>query len=198
MIVNETLARSLWPGQDALGKMVTQDGGRRVIGVVGNVHHGGPERSGGSEMYLPMRQTLGYATMKLVVRTTLPTANLAAGLREALRPLDPNLPVTEFQSLQNLVDKVVSPRRFLVMLLSGFAGFVTRFAGGLPADLLLRESAHKGNWNTSGLGGKPMVGATRGSRKNTVARGRRGRVGNSRVICNKQVDYVSTFWDDSD
>jgi predicted permease len=128
VIVNETLARTLWPGQEAVGKMVTQDGGRRVIGVVGNVHHGGPERSGGSEMYLPMRQTLDYHAMKLVVRTALSPENLAAGLREALRRLDPNLPVTEFQTLQNLVDKVVSPRRFLVTLLSAFAGFALLLA----------------------------------------------------------------------
>jgi ABC-type antimicrobial peptide transport system permease subunit len=45
-----------------------------------------------------------------------------------LRPLDPNLPVTEFQTLQGLVDKVVSPRRFLVILLSGFAGFALLLA----------------------------------------------------------------------
>ena len=46
VMVNETLARTLWPGQDAVGQMVTQDGGRRVVGVVADVHHGGPERSG--------------------------------------------------------------------------------------------------------------------------------------------------------
>jgi predicted permease len=128
VMVNETLARTLWPRQDPLGQMMTQDGGRRVVGVVGDVHHGGPERSGGSEMYLPMRQTGDYAAMKLVVRTTLPPDSLAAGIRTALRPLDPNLPVSEFQTLQGLVDKVMSPRRFLVILLSGFAGFALLLA----------------------------------------------------------------------
>ncbi len=127
-MVNETLARTLWPGQDAVGQMLTQDGGRRVVGVVGDVHHGGPESLGGSEMYLPMRQTGDYAAMRLVVRTALPPDSLAAGIRTALRPLDPNLPVTDFQTLQGLVDKVVSPRRFLVMLLSGFAGFALLLA----------------------------------------------------------------------
>ena len=57
VMVNESLARTLWPGQNAVGQMVTQDGGRKVVGVVADVHHGGPESSGGSEMYLPMRQT---------------------------------------------------------------------------------------------------------------------------------------------
>jgi hypothetical protein len=78
VMINETLARTLWPGQDAVGKMMTQDGGRRVIGAVADVHHGGPERSGGSEMYMPMRHTGDYAAMMLVVRTTLPPDSLAA------------------------------------------------------------------------------------------------------------------------
>jgi ABC-type antimicrobial peptide transport system permease subunit len=79
-------------------------------------------------MYLPMRQTQDYPEMELVVRTTLPPATLAAGIRTALRPIDSNLPVTEFRTLQGLVDKVVSPRRFLVMLLAGFAGFALLLA----------------------------------------------------------------------
>jgi predicted permease len=128
VMVNETLARTLWPGRDAVGQMMTQDGGRRVIGVVGDVRHGGPEESGGAEMYMPMRQTGDYATMKLVVRTALPPDSLAAGIRMALRPIDPNLPVTEFQTLQGLVDKIVSPRRFLVLLLTAFAGFALLLA----------------------------------------------------------------------
>jgi predicted permease len=128
VIVNETLARTLWPGQDALGQVMTQDGGRRVVGVVGDVRHGGPEVTGGSEMYLPMRQTGDYAAMELVVRTVLPPDSLAAGIQTALRPIDPDLPVKEFQTLQALVDKVVSPRRFLVMLLAGFAGFALLLA----------------------------------------------------------------------
>jgi predicted permease len=128
VIVNETLARTLWPGQDPVGQTITQDGGRRVIGVVGDVHHGGPERLGGSEMYLPMRQTRDYPEMELVVRTALPPASLAGGMRTALQPIDPNLPVNTFQTLQGLVDKELSPRRFLVMLLAGFAGFALLLA----------------------------------------------------------------------
>jgi hypothetical protein len=99
-----------------------------VVGVVADIRHEALEERGGSEMYLPMRQTLDYPAMELVVRTVLPPEALASGLRAALRPLDPNLPVREFQSLQDLVDKAVSPRRFLVMLLGGFAGFALLLA----------------------------------------------------------------------
>jgi len=86
------------------------------------------EMAGGSEMYLPMRQTGDYAAMQLVVRTALPPDSLAAGLRTALRPVDPNLPVRQFQTFQDLVDKAVSPRRFLILLLGGFAAFALLLA----------------------------------------------------------------------
>ena len=123
VVVNETLARTLWPGQNPVGQMITTDGGRRVVGVVADVRHAALEKAGGSEMYLPMRQTGDYAAMQLVVRTALPPDSLAAGIRTALRPLDPNLPVREFVTFQDLVDRAVSPRRFLVLLLAGFAAF---------------------------------------------------------------------------
>ena len=123
VVINETLARMLWPGQNPVGQMVTTDGGRRVVGVVADVRHTALESLGGPEMYLPMRQTRDYAAMQLVVRTALPPDSLAAGIRMVLRPLDPNLPVRDFVTFQDLVDRAVSPRRFLALLLAGFAAF---------------------------------------------------------------------------
>jgi ABC-type antimicrobial peptide transport system permease subunit len=74
-------------------------------------------------MYLPIRQTGDYSSVDLVVRTTLPPAGLASAIRAAMQPLDPNLPKNDFRALQELVDKAVSPRRFVVLLLAGFSGF---------------------------------------------------------------------------
>jgi predicted permease len=125
VMINETMARTLWPGQNPLGQMITVDGKTfvGVVGVVADVRHEALEKVSGSEMYLAMRQTADYAAMELVVRTALPPDSVAAGLRTALRPLDRNLPVRDFVNLQDLVDRAVSPRRFLVLLLAGFAGF---------------------------------------------------------------------------
>ncbi|HZV90025.1 MAG TPA: ABC transporter permease [Candidatus Binatus sp.] len=123
IILNETCARTLWPGEDPIGKIVAEDVDRTVVGVAGDVHHMALEEGSGNEFYIPMRQTQDYGTVDLVVRTSLPTAELASRLREALRPIEPDLPTANMRTLQTMVDRAVSPRRFVVLLLGGFAGF---------------------------------------------------------------------------
>jgi predicted permease len=127
-VVNMTLARTLWPGQNAVGQYLTQDGGRRVVGVVDDVRHASLEAAGGSELYLPMRQTGDYSAINLVVRTTLSPEHFAPEVRGALREIDKNMPLPQIAGLQELVDKSVSPRRFLVLMLGGFAGFALLLA----------------------------------------------------------------------
>ena len=123
IILNETCAHTLWPGEDPIGKIVAEDVDRTVVGVAGDVHHMALEEGSGNEFYIPMRQTQDYGTVDLVVRTSLPTAELASRLREALRPIEPDLPTANMRTLQTMVDRAVSPRRFVVLLLGGFAGF---------------------------------------------------------------------------
>ena len=125
MLVNETMARNLWPGQDPIGKYVLGPCAkeRRVVGVVGDVRHLALEQGSGNEMYLPLRQCGDQSSSDLVVRSSLPPAQLAGVVRAALAPIAPNLPGNDFRTLQQLVDKSVSPRRFMVLLLGGFAVF---------------------------------------------------------------------------
>jgi putative ABC transport system permease protein len=130
MVINETMARALWPGEDPIGKSILGDCAkeRRVVGVVGDVRHLALEQASGNEMYIPMRQCPDQPSMDLVVRTTLPPEQAARAVRAALQPIAANLPGKGFRPLQQLVDKSVSPRRFLVLLLGGFAVFALLLA----------------------------------------------------------------------
>jgi len=142
IIINETLARRLWPGQDPIGKKITQDGGCRVVGVVGGVRHVTVEQDSGSEMYLPIRQTNDYSAVQLVVRTTLPETSVAPTIRTALKPIAPNLGANEFRTVQQLVDKATSPRRFVVMALTGFSTFALILAA-LGIYAVISYSVHQ-------------------------------------------------------
>ena len=123
IVINQSMARTLWPGQNALGQLMRACGERRVVGVVGDVRHLALEQTSGNEMYLPLRQCRDMSSADLVVRSSLPPAELTAGVRAALKPIVPNLPGKELRTLQEIVDKSVSPRRFVVLLLGGFALF---------------------------------------------------------------------------
>jgi ABC-type lipoprotein release transport system permease subunit len=81
------------------------------------------EQGAGLEMYIPIRQIDDFSSVDLVVRSRLPLAELAPAVRAALKPIEPTLPGNDFRTLQQLVDKAVSPRRFVVLLLGGFAAF---------------------------------------------------------------------------
>jgi predicted permease len=130
MVVNETMARTLWPGQDPIGKYVLGAcaNERRVVGVIGDVRHLALEQSSGNEMYIPMRQCGSQPSADLVVRSALPAPQLAVAIRAKLQPLAANLPGNDFRTLQQIVDRSVSPRRFLVLLLGSFAGFALLLA----------------------------------------------------------------------
>lgn len=129
MLVNETLARILWPGQNAVGQTATYvDRDREVVGIVADVRHVTLEQGSGSEMYLPIRQTDDYSSVDLVVRSSLPPAALSNVLRTALQPIDPNLPAKELRPIQQLIEKSTSPRRFVVVLLTGFSAFALLLA----------------------------------------------------------------------
>ena len=123
ILVNRTLARALWPNESAIGKIMNADKDRQVVGVVEDVRHLALEQAAGNEMYLPMRQSTDRQSMILVVRSKEDNTQLAASVRAALLPVDPDLPNVQFKTLRGIVDDAVSPRRFIVMLLSGFAGF---------------------------------------------------------------------------
>jgi|TARA_B100000315_G_scaffold236064_1_gene251479 predicted permease len=101
IIVNEPLARRLWPEADPVGRRVEIMGReRRVVGVVREVRYFALEQASGPEMYLPIRQIPDYSSVDLVVSASLPPAAMAPGLRAALAEIDPTLPAADFRTMR--------------------------------------------------------------------------------------------------
>jgi ABC-type antimicrobial peptide transport system permease subunit len=73
-------------------------------------------------MYFPYGQISDFQTLDMVVRSRLPLETLVPGVSAALRAVDRTMPTDEFQPLTAIVDRSVSPRRFVLLLLSAFGG----------------------------------------------------------------------------
>jgi predicted permease len=157
VIINESLARREWPGQDPVGRLAIMNGDEsRVVGVVANVKETGLEIDSGAEMYVPITQN-GPAGAELVVRTSLPPDALASSVMKTLRGLNPGQPATEFRPIQNLVDHAVSPRKFFMLLVSIFAG-LGLFLASLGIYGVISYSVTR---QTQEIGIRMALGATR-------------------------------------
>jgi putative ABC transport system permease protein len=122
-ILNQTAATKLFPGADPLDQVVIVGGEeRRVVGVVADVRHQALDQESGLEAYMPYAQLTDFRTLAMVVRSRAPATALAPRVRATLRAVDPALPVADYQTLDAVVDRAVSPRRFILMVLGAFAG----------------------------------------------------------------------------
>ena len=123
VILNQTAASRLFPGADPIGRTVLIVGQEwQVVGVVADVRHQALDEESGLEVYIPYSQFPDYGTMAMVVRSRLPAASLAQSVKAALTAADPALPVGDYQALDAVVDRAVSPRRFILVILGAFAG----------------------------------------------------------------------------
>jgi macrolide transport system ATP-binding/permease protein len=123
VVLNETLAAMLWPGEDALGKRVSVSGPEGPFLDVVGVARDGKYRSLGEEphpyIYQPLLQSYD-PKMTLVVRTTGEPRSVADAVREQIRALDANLPVADVQTLRDQLDLSLLPSRLAAWTLGGF------------------------------------------------------------------------------
>jgi len=123
VLVNETFARENWPRQNPIGKTVLFKSEQRketaytVVGVVSDEHQFGPDSAPHPQIYIPGHH---MQQMWLVVRTTADPLSLANVIKQQVWALDKELPVSDVDSMENILSGWVSPRRFLMTVLLSF------------------------------------------------------------------------------
>jgi putative ABC transport system permease protein len=132
-LVNEELVRRYFPGREAIGGRLRIGGGGgperpwvTIVGIVGNVRHNGLTDPVKEKFYIPHTQwhkSTGNAIrgMNLVIKTASSPSPLTTSVRDAIRALDPNLPVADIRTMEEVVSATLSTPRFTGLLLGMFA-----------------------------------------------------------------------------
>jgi putative ABC transport system permease protein len=126
-VINETMARQIWPEGDAIGKRVAFDGDdsgptyREIVGIVGDVSQRGPTEPEQRAIYVPYAQR-PTATFFVFLKTDVDPATLATALRGAAGAVDPNLPLFGVRTYDEVMTRVLASRTFTTSLIGAFGG----------------------------------------------------------------------------
>jgi ABC-type antimicrobial peptide transport system permease subunit len=126
-VISQSLANSLWPGQNAIGRRVDVEAvgrGWTVVGVVGDIAVRGLERSSEPQMYFPFQQQQFlnfYAPKDLAIRTAGDPIALIPVVREIIRETDPQQVISEVRVLDDVVASQTGSRRAQLRVLGIFA-----------------------------------------------------------------------------
>ena len=124
VVINESLARKYWPGENPVGRRVLLDEGSgkvsyEVVGVVNDVRHAGLEEPIEPEMYLSYWQG-GQSIICMAVKTSLDPASIAGQIRAAVWSVDRDQPVTYVMPMAELASESLAFRRAGMTLAAGF------------------------------------------------------------------------------
>ena len=120
-LINETMARELWPGEDAIGKRMGRGSSMlTVVGVVGDVYQYGLDSEKTMQLYVPYAvEPMGGVT--LVVRSSTDPLRLVSAIRAEVRAVDQDQPVYEVATMEQILADSMARERFSMMLLAVFA-----------------------------------------------------------------------------
>jgi predicted lysophospholipase L1 biosynthesis ABC-type transport system permease subunit len=131
------MAKRYWPNEDAIGKRfhigTNEQPWITIVGIAGQVHHNAVTEAPRAEMYVPNWQwALAGASsprgLTFVLRTDGNPLALLGYVKQTVRSLDPNLPLAEIRTLENVASDSLSQARFTTILLAVFAGLALTLA----------------------------------------------------------------------
>ncbi|MBA2584971.1 MAG: ABC transporter permease [Chthoniobacterales bacterium] len=127
IIINQAMAKKYWPGEDVLGKRINFDDSDpqkiqwiTIVGVVGDIRHRGLDSEAKPEYYRPHPQ-LPYRSMVLAVRSLQDPRALVSSIRRELQAFDPEQPLANVKTFEQITAESIAPRRLSVVLLGVFA-----------------------------------------------------------------------------
>jgi len=122
--INQTMAKTYWPHESALGHRVRTGGTgnpwRTIVGVVADIKNAGIDRPTGTELYIPAAQ-VPVRTAYLVIRTRGDPMGIAGAVRNEIRSLDRALPISQLRTMDDVMSSARSRPRFLTLLLTLFS-----------------------------------------------------------------------------
>jgi len=127
-VVSESFGQKFLPGQDPIGRRFHfGDVERTIVGVVSDVRVRGLERSSEPQVYMPSRQVadgwfIFYAPKDLVFRSTTDPTAFAAAIRQIVQQADPQQPVSDVRTMEQIVEGETASRRVQLSVLGTFAG----------------------------------------------------------------------------
>lgn len=128
-VINETMARHMWPGEDSIGKELPLMNDKiNVVGVIADTRHEGLSADVQSEIYLPLLQSGLITPMQLAVRTSTNPATMISTVRSQIAAIDPEEPIYNVTTLEQTLSDSVAPRRFNMLMLGIFAGIALALA----------------------------------------------------------------------
>jgi predicted permease len=148
-LINRSVAERYFPDRNPIGQVLRMPmaGELEIIGIVGDIRHGGLQSEVRPEVYVPFRQ-LALGEMHIVVHSTEDPASVAAAVNEQISAMDPELAPTEVATISDLLYESIAQPRFNTALLAGLAICAAALAAvgiyGVVAYSVVQRSAEIG------------------------------------------------------
>jgi putative ABC transport system permease protein len=135
VIINQTMARRFWPDEDPIGKRIklgraaSDSPWLTVKGVVADSAQSSLDAVINPEAYFPLAQTAGmYRRINLVMRTASDPKGIVSAVKREIQSLDPNQPMYQVQTMEELISESVGARRFALRMLELFGALALLLA----------------------------------------------------------------------